>query len=90
MQISENTSLKNLTVADLKLLVSDLVTQILAEKELLTKDSAPKLLTKSEKPISEIASELAAVLTDEDWEDLPANASKLVDQYVYGIPEKEE
>lgn len=29
MQISENTSLENLTVADLKLLVNDIVSQIL-------------------------------------------------------------
>lgn len=97
MQLSENTSLGNLTVGDLKLLVTDIVNQTLDKKGLVAKGYSPESLAKLEKPfdptvkpISEIAFELASELTDEDWGDLPTNASELVDQYLYGIPHEEE
>lgn len=89
-EIAENTSLEKLTVADLKNLVNNLIKENLLQQESRLNGyvSPEKVFDPTAKPISEIAAELAAEITDSDWEGLPTNASELVDEYLYGIPHK--
>lgn len=41
-------------------------------------------------PIWEIAAEIAAQISDEDWAKVPRDLAKNVDHYLYGAPKKED
>jgi hypothetical protein len=95
-QPTANETIASMTIEELTALIDDRARKLIEREQkgdpflggLVKEEILNKPYDATARPLSEIIAEIAHELTEEDWAEVPTDASINVDHYLYGAPKQ--